>query len=453
MEQTRLQDIINKRKEQNKIRQQRYRDKIKGEVENGKKSIEEVRTIKREQMKKYREGFKTRENALLPPKKEEPVKEIVKEVIKKPVVRKSRRIEPPAIQEVVPDVEEVQTRTRGRPKKKQTDIQPRNGEKTDATIEGYINKIKKIHSFLSNVPFDKSFVPQLRLLYKNETFYQSIITINMKYIKDIDKVINLLNSPEFWKSPRQPQGKLPEANTIKAWLIPVSVLLGKLKGYNTQYQKTTKYAIEINKRYVENREKNILEEEDEGKIIKDFDNDKVMLENVDKIKNKKDKVIYVLAMRLQRRLEIRSMKLADTNTEFDEISNYLVVDEKNEPIQAIFQDFKTMKDVPDIEPIPENIKGIIKDYLDTTKIPIGKYVLGQKDKRLVIDQPNFSKKIKTIFKKLYGAEISNNWVRQSFAAQFGEDNLEVVKRLEADAKRAGHSIGEHIRYMRFSKQK
>lgn len=408
-----------------------YRKKQKEEFDKIKANREKV---KNDAIQTIQRIAKSRVARIVNEKKDEP-KDNKKS---KKVVHQPQKLED--IQELIQEEVVSKTKTRGRPKKLPTDIKPKNLEKSNATIDGYIKKIQTIHEWITNKPLLDGVVLQIKKLYNNEKFTQAGLTSNMPYLKNPNIIINII--PKTYKD-----------NTIKSYLIPVSVILGKLKGFNKQYQQITGLAIEKNKNYVEIREKNVLQDKDTGKIIENFNDDKVMLENVDKIKSKKDKVIYVFAMRLQRRLEIRSLKLANSNTDFDDITNYLVVDENNNPIHCIFQDFKTMKNTPDIEPIPENLKSIVKDYLDSSKIKIGQYVLGQQqDKRLVIDQANFSTKVKTIFKNIYGAEISNNWVRQSFSTAFGEDNLEIVKKLEQDAKRAGHSVSEHIRYMRFSKK-
>ena len=52
-----------------------------------------------------------------------------------------------------------------------------------------------------------------------------------------------------------------------------------------------------------------------------------------------DQVIYALCMYLNRRLEIRLLKVASSNSSTTE--NLLVFDRNNMPVEAIFNEYKT----------------------------------------------------------------------------------------------------------------
>ena len=158
-------------------------------------------------------------------------------------------------------------------------------------------------------------------------------------------------------------------------------------------------------------------------------------------------MLYVLSVYLLRRLEIRTLILSDK--EDDDTQNFLIVGKNNNPIRAVFNDYKTKhKGGREVVEIPDHIKNIVKEYLDTNKIKIGQYIFGQdKDKRMNISQTNFSNKVKVLFRNIYGEEITNRWIRMSYAHS-KKHLLDAVKEFEADAKLLSHSVKTHKQYVK-----
>ena len=64
-----------------------------------------------------------------------------------------------------------------------------------------------------------------------------------------------------------------------------------------------------------------------------------------------------------------------------------------------------------------------------------------------ISQGNFSTKIKTIFNKLYDANITNRWVRTAYATEKGAKLVDAVKEYESDASKLSHSNRVHGQYI------
>jgi hypothetical protein len=149
-----------------------------------------------------------------------------------------------------------------------------------------------------------------------------------------------------------------------------------------------------------------------------------------------------------RRLEIRFLKLEYGDND-DENKNLLIVDKKYNPSVVIFNEYKTAKVFKkQIVEIPDEIKPLIKEYLTVKKINIGDYVFGLvRNKKEYISQGNFSTKIKTVFNKLYDANITNRWVRTAYATEKGAKLVDAVKEYESDASKLSHSNRVHGQYI------
>ena len=228
---------------------------------------------------------------------------------------------------------------------------------------------------------------------------------------------------------------------------PELMLLSRIDDYKKQYQLAARVNIEFSKQYNDERDKHILAEEDKDKLIS-FSPEEINA-NLKKLTNITDKVIYALSVHLLRRLEIRYLRLAYQD-DGDKTENYLIVDKNYYPIRAIFYIFKTSKKYKkETEEIPDEIKALIKEYLIVKKINIGDYVLGlDRNKKEMISQGNFSNKIKNVFNKLYDADITNRWIRTSYATETDGEFLEAQKKFEEHAAKLSHSVSVHRQYIK-----
>ena len=145
-----------------------------------------------------------------------------------------------------------------------------------------------------------------------------------------------------------------------------------------------------------------------------------------------------------RRLEIRFLKLEYEDND-DENRYLLIVDKKYNPSVVIFNEYKTAKVFKkQILEIPDEIKALVKEYLIVKKINIGDYVFGLvKNKKEYVSQGNFSTKIKTVFNKLYDANITNRWIRTAYATEKGGKVIDAIKEFQKDASKLSHSDKVH----------
>jgi hypothetical protein len=417
-------------KEQNARHQMEYRQRLKNS------DIDKYREMKKKEMKAYRDKRKNIEEKTAPPKapKEQKIKE---PKIKEQKIEKAKIEEPKKIIELseLPKI-------KGKPKANKDDIIPLykliDKKLEQVTIDGYITRINIINEMMLNRPLTDPIKEQIIKALKGEQFYTSVLAISLKYLKDINDVVKKIRN------------KYQNDNTFRSYINALTVILSRLPLYKQQYQHIAKLNIKLLQDYTAERNKNILKKEDEPKMIS-FTSEEIN-SNILKLKNIDDKIIYVLSVYFLRRLEIRNLILS--LKEEDDNKNYMIVDENNNPIELIFNQYKTSRVFKkDKKDIPDEIKGILKEYLDKNKIQAGEYVLGQyKDKKKPIGQGNFSNKIKNVFNKLYNADITNRWIRQAYTSErTDKEFLDKLEEYKTDASKLSHSLKSHKEYIRHKK--
>jgi hypothetical protein len=240
--------------------------------------------------------------------------------------------------------------------------------------------------------------------------------------------------------------KYPKTMTFRAYINAMVVVVARVPAFKKEYILLSKINVKYAKDYQIERSKNEIDAKDVGKLIK-FD-EATIQENIQKIKSPMDQVIYALCMYLNRRLEIRLLKIALSNSSTTE--NLLVVDKNNMPVEAVFNEYKTSnKFGQQVVAIPESIKELIRDFIENSDIHLGMYLLGQQnDKRKEIGQGNFSKKIKDIFESVYDEAITNNWIRMSKATEQSGKYFEAFKAFQDQAQAQSHSSSTHTQYIK-----
>ena len=191
--------------------------------------------------------------------------------------------------------------------------------------------------------------------------------------------------------------------------------------------------------------------DDPDKII-DLSDRQTLLDNIEKLKNVTDKLIYAVNVLIPpRRLEYRFVVLTDeTNAKMlQDTNNYLIISGK---WRFIFNEYKTAKFMGQQDiPIPDDLKQILLSYIHTKKLKIGDLLFSlQRDKREEISQPNFSSLISRVFAKIYGVEISNRFLRYSASTTASNQNLSKKDRQQL-ANDMGHSLSQNLAYSKHKK--
>ena len=382
LEQKAIIERVEKIKALNKIRQQRYRDNHKND-ENFK---EERAKYQRDYQKNLKEKYN---NILGKENKIEPSKTIdIKEIIRPPPTSKRNK----------------------RYQKKNnitTDIKPsfidRKSPLEQSSIIEYLKKLNIIHKHLINKALDAKLKGELNKLISNNEYDEKYILSNMPYLEDVEKLIENLRA------------KYPNENSFKSYLIPLTVILSHIKSYNNQYQTITKIAKKINDNIQKIRGDNVLPDNESIKII-DLDKETI-LSKLNLLTNIQDKLIYGLYCLFPSRREddYRLMRITYSNNpdNLDNEYNYLQI-EKNK-INFIFNQFKTFKKFgQQIFQVPNGLNDIILNYIREKNLKELDYLFySNKNPKDKLSQSNFSTKISTTFKKVYGIPISIRYIRKS----------------------------------------
>ena len=405
--------------EQNRINQQRHREKVISKI-----GIDEYKKKKAEEMKLYRAKRKEAEQEA------NPKPEVPKKSVSIPVINtntKASNIRQPKglkykVNKVVDIVPSYITRD--------TKLEP-------ITIDNYINKINMINRIMNGSPISADVKAELLKLMNNRTFNEKILFDKMKYLEDVEEVIKSLRT------------KYSNDNTFNSYCIAYTVLLSHLPSLRSDYLRITTLTKELTKENQAKRDDNIADDPD--KII-DLSDRKQLLENIEKLPNISDKLIYAVNVLIPpRRLEYRFVVLTDeTNKDMlKDTNNYLII---RGAWRFVFNEYKTAGTMEQqVVSIPDDLKEILLAYIKTKKLNIGDYLFSlERDKREIISQPNFSSKISKVFAKIHGVEISNRYLRYSASTTATNQNLSKKERQQL-ANDMGHSLNQNLSYSKHKK--
>jgi len=234
--------------------------------------------------------------------------------------------------------------------------------------------------------------------------------------------------------------------TFKTYLIPIVKLLSYTDSakYNKLYRYYGSYMINSNNKYENERNDNYISEENKNKIITDFSNE-TLLNNVEKLDDINDKLIYALYTFIPpRRLEYANLYIINKSKKINNKDNYLVI-YRNNPVKVIFQNYKTNRTFGKQEyDIPDELGKIIKKYIYKNKLKSG-------DKLLPYNEKYLSEVIGKIFYKVYNNKINLNWIRKSYATYINDMKISNNQK-ELLAEQMGHSLNQSMKYKKIINQ-
>lgn len=215
------------------------------------------------------------------------------------------------------------------------------------------------------------------------------------------------------------QDYYPKATSFKAMITPFVNVLARLPSYDKEYQQLTVIAKEAAKQYADERDENIVKEEDTGKIFSFAPEDvKYHIDNF--LTSKRDKAMAACyGLQPPRRLDFRFMRVTDNDPSMlNNINyNYLVI-KNGEPSKFVYNNYKTYKTYgKQVIDVDEDIIPYLTDYLKEAKlIPVvndKKYLFGSNNNTQ--ENSNFGTKLRDVFYMMYGEDISSRWIRASAA--------------------------------------
>ena len=301
---------------------------------------------------------------------------------------------------------------------------------SESTKKQYIKVIMRVHR-------DFSYFLH-RDMEENLDYILTGNDLHDQHYRFFKKRLAYVNKKDFIK---EMENRYLNKTSLKVYLIPYTVLmsfLSKEKIFYNKYEFLSKYIINLNKEYEQERDNNLVDDKDKDKIITDYDEES-LYGNLDKLGTPLKKVIFgIYVIVPPRRLEYNKMVLSAFSEKRNTDTNYLVLKNK-EPIEFIFNDYKTAKSYGEINvPIPERFRPIIRDYLKKNKKKRG-------DKFLDLNTNKFIKLIKETFKDVYGAEITVRWLRISYATYLDSLDLSNNEKQKI-AIQMGHNREQSSKY-------
>lgn len=297
------------------------------------------------------------------------------------------------------------------------------------TVNDYSIKIKRIHKKITNKDIDMNILLNILNNDNNEN--------DISYI--IDELYYLENNILFNYLFNKYNNKI----TIKTYLIPFSVLCSYIEYYKKKniYNEIAKYIIKIGKEYDYERDNNSIKNTEINKIINNYNED-ILLNNIEKLTNIEDKIIYGLYTLIPpRRLEYSNMIILLENNELElsEDHNYLICDLDYNPKYFIFKNYKTSNVFGEQKIlIPNILSNLVREYLFKNK-------KRDQDKFLDKTSNTLGKKITKIFSSIYNENISLRWLRISYATYIRKKNL-TNNELKEISEKMAHGLHTNSRY-------
>jgi hypothetical protein len=299
------------------------------------------------------------------------------------------------------------------------------------TILLYFKKSIILYKKLFNKnSIDDDLKNNLFYLFSNLPFDEKIILDKFNIFNDIDNTINILLNIYKNKS------------SFNSYLNILCIISSRLKTINNDiYQKITKLNMNISKDILEKRGHNLLNDIDKKKII-DINDKKTIYDNINKLKNIKDKLIYSLYLLFpSRRLEYRVLKYNNLNN-IDVLNdfNYIYHNKTLNKIYFIFNDYKTKKYFKkQVFEITDTILiSIIKTFINAKNVLNNSFIFN-------ISQTYFSKTINKIFSSIYNENITLRYIRISWSIYI--NNMKIcINDKKKLAEMMGHTYQQNLYY-------
>ena len=301
---------------------------------------------------------------------------------------------------------------------------------TEKTAINYINKISVIHNLISKNLLDKETLKKI-FIGKEESGDEKKIIENMDYIDNLDELIKII------------EDKYENLQSRKAYISAYLTLISYLsKTKKENYEKLREKFEEINNAIYGIRGEN--ERSDNEELIDSFEEYNI-LENANKLKIE-DEIIYLFyTLQPPRRIEdVYLITITNKNNNTEDNINYIIVDNDNNPLEIIYNKYKTNKIYGRqiITLTNKILKDKIREYIYLNNLKEGDKLF-----RKFNNSASFGVAIKRIFSKVYDKKITLNNIRHSYIT-WELRELRSVNYLKNLAMMMGHSSEEQQLYRR-----
>jgi len=320
-----------------------------------------------------------------------------------------------------------------------------------SSISKHIKTISAIYRLVLKIPFEnevKTLITQILQGQNLSADELRNVKKLMPMISTVDAVIKLAN---------QAQAYYKSENSVRTNLSAIVNVLSRLPdSYDKQYQELTSITSVQAKNYSDERDENVVQEGEEGKIF-NFNPTAVKKIIDERLTDTEDKALAACyALQAPRRLQDFQFMIITTEPVSrctDTAYNYLVMVD-NVPSRFVYLKFKTKDDFgkQDFE-VNADILPYLTDYLNDKRfdfLPITskKYLFGTPKSTRKAPLNNFSQTVSGVFKQMYGENIGVRWIRASASTRINnrkDIQLNLRERKEY-ARRMAHSRATSEQY-------
>lgn len=380
--------------EKNRIYQQRHRAKMREQ-----KGIDKYREEARTYMQTYREERNKAEGYVKP----EPVVRLA-EPARKPPENLQKEIKLKSF-----------NRDKKKTKKQENRLQLlklnlKSKSLADKSLNSYIAKHIVMYKLFTGDTKSETmggWKQEVLKALKNQTYDTGLHKV-ISYFRKIEEVVSTLKKEQT------------KPNVFKSYIGAITALLGRLDGFDAEYEYASNLGVVLQKEYTEVRDLNELSAEELVKINKIQFDDKSIAENIKKLTNLKDKALYATYMYIPRRLEISTVRIRSNDKNTDKSGNYLIL-RNTIPDRFIFNEYKTSdKYKRQVVDVPEQIKPVLHEYILERKLESGNVLFPLARSKSEVDS-NFSKTFTNVFNQVY--DEHNNKKRRTRLENFTNQDL------------------------------
>ena len=330
---------------------------------------------------------------------------------------------------------------------------------TPNNIKKNIASISVIYRYVLNIPFEN----EVKTLITQILQGQNLSADEMRNVKKLMPMLSNVDSVLKLANQVQDSTRYKSEQSVRTNLNPFVNVLSRLgDNYDKQYQELTAITSIQAKNYSEERDENMVEVKDQGKIF-NFNPNEVKKVIDARLTDTEDKALAACyALQAPRRLEdfqhmiITNEPVSRCN---DNKYNYLVMVD-NIPSRFVYLKYKTVSEFKkqDFE-VSADILPYLTAYLNDNRfsfLPITSkmYLFGTPRNTRQSALRNFSQTVSSVFNKMYGENIGVRWIRASAASRINnrkDIQLNLRERKEY-ARRMAHSRATSEQYEKILNQ-
>ena len=325
---------------------------------------------------------------------------------------------------------------------------------TERQIEDFVKKISKVLKTIFNTDISPKTKAITVSIFRGKNVEVGRYKTNLE---SFNNEFKLFNQKNIVKTLEKISSHFKNVNnTIKNNITPFVNLFSRLDSFFHTYQVMTNYNIDLNKKYIEKREDNIVDNDEEleklTEIMNNYDpktpEDTKKKINDAELDSKQKAISSLYLLMAVRRLDYHIMNLTNTLENLDENFNYLYI--KGKQSKFIFNKFKTKEKGGKVKSevfgtqtleVNENVLEYLKNYIKDSNIKNNELLFGE------MSLSSYSKMIQNIMEIIFNVKKVGATTLRTVASSYNQqDNTKSVKQKKELAKDMSHDLSTQMLY-------